>query len=628
MTNVYQIKNVYGYYFFVQELVDFDNAVARSEELGGKLVEFETHAEYEALWNAISSNILPEIQILLDQSLAPDGGFASYAWIGGTDVDTISSSSSDDWNWQWLTSAIGISKSREEWGSGILGREPDDFQNIQHRLGLGLSGWPSSSPGGYGNAGEWNDLNSQNYLWYIAEIPRIFNVNFSKKYVAEGEYFFTTIETIGVIEGAQIFWKITGDGIDSADFSLGNLNGVGVVDSQGKFTLLHQLAANYDALDEIFEIQLYADELYEQPLFSADKIVIKDSLNPILNDFESNNSDEEFVNTLYQNVHGSLPDSNTLGIWVNKLVNAEETRETTVSSFENLPDYQNRILKDVRSTDLLLGRGIPTKNNHEVSVKYRGTLENGFEFDSGIITFTLGENKVIEGWEKGIPGMRVGDKRYIVIPPELGYGDIALSEIPANSTLIFETELLEIKSYKFDGAFKDYSFYKEGDKYKIKSDKSEDLFDEITGISNLEFTDETINVNEHIIATFDLVNGFEDESAQMFRLYNAAFSRFPDSSGLAYWIKNYSSGIDDIRAVASSFLISDEFVKTYGNDVSDEEYVELLYENVLNRDLDTDGYQYWVGNLNNGIETRYEVLIGFSESEENKTIFSEMTGFY
>ena len=114
----------------------------------------------------------------------------------------------------------------------------------------------------------------------------------------------------------------------------------------------------------------------------------------------------------------------------------------------------------------------------------------------------------------------------------------------------------------------------------------------------------------------------------MFRLYNAALARFPDYEGLSYWIKNYSSGIDDIRSVATSFLISEEFLSAYGRDVSNDQYVQLLYNNVLQRDLDEDGYKYWVGNLDKGIETRYEVLIGFSESNENKAIFSEMTGFY
>jgi hypothetical protein len=96
---------------------------------------------------------------------------------------------------------------------------------------------------------------------------------------------------------------------------------------------------------------------------------------------------------------------------------------------------------------------------------------------------------------------------------------------------------------------------------------------------------------------------------------------------LKYWINNYSTGIDDERAVASSFLASAEFKQRYGDNISNAKYVETLYTNVLGRNYDQEGYNYWLGNLNNGKETRYELLLGFSESTENKVLFTEMTGF-
>ena len=80
--------------------------------------------------------------------------------------------------------------------------------------------------------------------------------------------------------------------------------------------------------------------------------------------------------------------------------------------------------------------------------------------------------------------------------------------------------------------------------------------------------------------------------------------------------------------MASSFLISAEFQERYGENVSDSAYVNTLYKNVLDRDADTGGLNYWLGQLNSGAETRYEVLLGFSESTENKALFSEITGLY
>ena len=113
----------------------------------------------------------------------------------------------------------------------------------------------------------------------------------------------------------------------------------------------------------------------------------------------------------------------------------------------------------------------------------------------------------------------------------------------------------------------------------------------------------------------------------MFRLYNAAFKRLPDADGLKYWIGKYTSGENDDRAVAQSFLVSDEFKERYGTNVTNAKYVETLYVNVLGRDYDQEGYNYWFGNINSGTETRYELLLGFAESTENKTLFTDITGF-
>ena len=113
----------------------------------------------------------------------------------------------------------------------------------------------------------------------------------------------------------------------------------------------------------------------------------------------------------------------------------------------------------------------------------------------------------------------------------------------------------------------------------------------------------------------------------MFRLYNAAFKRLPDADGLKYWIGKYTSGENDDRAVAQSFLVSDEFKKRYGSNFSDPTYVNNLYQNVLGRLPDSSGLNYWLGQLNSGAETRYEALLGFAESTENKELFTEMTGF-
>ena len=96
------------------------------------------------------------------------------------------------------------------------------------------------------------------------------------------------------------------------------------------------------------------------------------------------------------------------------------------------------------------GSGDIAKNGMLVSVHYTGKLEDGTEFDSSIprgqpFTFTLGTGQVIKGWDIGVEGMKVGEKRRLVIPPHLGYGARgAGGAIPPNATLIFDVELLEV----------------------------------------------------------------------------------------------------------------------------------------------------------------------------------------
>ncbi|WP_413683326.1 DUF4214 domain-containing protein [Prochlorococcus sp. MIT 1011] len=194
-----------------------------------------------------------------------------------------------------------------------------------------------------------------------------------------------------------------------------------------------------------------------------------------------------------------------------------------------------------------------------------------------------------------------------------------------DSDFLFNIEVDNLIEKTYNKKFNSYKFYKQvNSQYQIKDDS---ISDTITGQTVLNFQDQAINVDQDIIGTFDQVTGLNTDSGEMFRLYNAAFARFPDADGLKYWIDEFSSGRNTRRVVAQSFLGSAEFAERYGTDVTNEKYVETLYTNVLGRNSDTEGYNYWVGNLNSGLETRYELLLGFAEAVENKTLFTEMTGF-
>jgi FKBP-type peptidyl-prolyl cis-trans isomerase len=105
----------------------------------------------------------------------------------------------------------------------------------------------------------------------------------------------------------------------------------------------------------------------------------------------------------------------------------------------------------LKYTDLQVGTGDEAKAGQTVSVHYTGWLENGQKFDSSLdrrqpFQFKLGAGQVIQGWDQGVAGMKVGGKRKLTIPASLGYGARgAGGVIPPNATLIFEVELLGVR---------------------------------------------------------------------------------------------------------------------------------------------------------------------------------------
>lgn len=151
------------------------------------------------------------------------------------------------------------------------------------------------------------------------------------------------------------------------------------------------------------------------------------------------------VGVIYMLMNKTIKENPLDGIQTDGTMSPESTN---ADSSNNAPQTQEKPSTPQKSMDQ------KAKNGDTLSMNYTGRLVDGTVFDSNVdpkfahvqpFEFQLGAGQVIAGWDEGLVGMKVGEKKTLTIPPEKGYGDRAVSTIPANSTLIFDVELLAIK---------------------------------------------------------------------------------------------------------------------------------------------------------------------------------------
>ena len=129
---------------------------------------------------------------------------------------------------------------------------------------------------------------------------------------------------------------------------------------------------------------------------------------------------------------------------------SQTSNETETKSPTSQVTPQAKV-SELKVEDIKVGEGREVKSGDTVVIDYKGTLLDGTKFDSSYdrgkpFETAIGVGRVIQGWDQGVPGMKVGGKRKLTIPPDLGYGEQGVpGTIPPNSTLVFEVELVDIR---------------------------------------------------------------------------------------------------------------------------------------------------------------------------------------
>lgn len=142
-------------------------------------------------------------------------------------------------------------------------------------------------------------------------------------------------------------------------------------------------------------------------------------------------------------------------IWFGAWYDSQSTASSNQMEFQQgqtAQQAQTNLMNELGIKDMVVGTGAVAQTGETVSVLYTGRLDDGTVFDASSLhgnqpfSFTLGAGTVIQGWDLGVAGMKVGGTRELTIPPGLGYGSRAIGSIPPNSTLHFTVQLLSVSS--------------------------------------------------------------------------------------------------------------------------------------------------------------------------------------
>jgi Ca2+-binding RTX toxin-like protein len=393
------------------------------------------------------------------------------------------------------------------------------------------------------------------------------------------------------------------------------------VGSNGTFTIREQdqdamlrgvvsyfdLAGNYCTVSSLPTSQIIAPTQAPAPILQANNTLISSVY--ALTDETSNVS---IVNTEYTGVFGNA--------------NNNEIEANTMGNHLDGGAGDDRLLGNVGVDVLVGGEGddwIDGGDGDDLIIGGSGPGDDVYTGGNGIDTvkYTSATSTLLINLELGIAnGVDIDNDTLLSIENIIGgqSDDLIIGDSGANKLDGYTGDDALFGGLGNDfidgGAGLDYaSFTGLSSQYSIQIGSNTTILDTE---SSRDGTDSLINVERLIFADTNIALDFKETAGQAYRIYEAVLGRAPDLEGLGYWINDMDNGVS-LTTIAQGFIASLEFQGKYGANPSYETYINLLYNNILERDPDPDGLNYWVSNMQNDVDTPAAVLASFSEGFEN-----------
>lgn len=256
-------------------------------------------------------------------------------------------------------------------------------------------------------------------------------------------------------------------------------------------------------------------------------------------------------------------------------------------------------------------------SNAQVDIATDSSVVNGLSGVDSVnaeLAYWLRGDDVIETSSGNVRGFSGNDTFYLGSGRNTVHGDAG-------------TDTVYVNASRFLGPVSDFSIVKNSDgstnvswkknPVNLDADPLNGFSDTLYGVEKLVIRDISV---DHTIRL-----DISGNAGQAYRLYQAAFNRSPDTSGLKYWIDVLDSGVN-LKDVANAFELSAEFSSLYGGNPTSGQLITAMYSNVLHRAPDQGGYDYWLNQMNTGAVGKETLLMNFSESAENQAALIGVIG--